>query len=116
MVRSARRRYSLKSKKTIKIKSLKKKQELNHLFNELNELLPSCSDKNHVKSSNVVLRAVKYIYQLHRKVAEENGVEALHQIQENARIQARRQLMTMKNKANEVRISYFSSCGRLFLF
>ena len=83
---------------------------------KLNQIIPSYGCKNRVESSDVVLKAVKYINQLHKKVATEKGVEAMQQIQENARIQARRQLMTMKNKANEVRISYFSGYNRLFLF
>ena len=105
MVRSARRRYSFKSRKSMKIKSLKKKQELDHLFNQLNELLPSCSDKNHVQGSDVVLKAAQYINQIHRKVAEQKGAEALQKIQESARTKAHQQLMAMKKKTgnfNEV--------------
>ena len=92
--------------KSIK-KSLKKKSEIRSLYNQLNAVLPSFNDQDLVCGTDVVFKAVQYINQLHRRVANERGVEALQQIQNNARKIALQQLMAMKaQKFNEVSKSF----------
>ena len=88
--------------KSIK-KTLKKKSEIRSLYNQLNKVLPSFNDQDLVCGTDVVFKAVQYINQLHRRVANERGVEALQQIQNNARKIALQQLMAMKTqKLNDV--------------
>ena len=106
MVQSISKKQTLFTKKStnksIK-KALKKKSEIRSLYNQLNAVLPSFDDQDHVCGTDVVFKAVQYINQLHRRVANERGVEALQQIQNNARKIAVQQLMAMKTqKFNEV--------------
>ena len=82
--------------------SIKKKEELKHLLSQLNAVTPICNKNNKVKSTDVVFKAVEYINQLHRKIAEKKGLEALQQIQKNARNKAIQQLMSMKNKTKNI--------------
>ena len=93
--------------KSIK-KTLKKKSEIRSLYNQLNAVLPSFDDQDHVCGTDVVFKAVQYINQLHRRVANERGVEALQQIQNNARKIALQQFMAMRavSAKSEVRILY----------
>ena len=80
------------------------------MYNQLNAVLPSfydqdlvCStDKDLVCGTDVIFKAVQYINQLHRRVANERGVEALQQIQNNARKIALQKLNKMKAAKNEV--------------
>ena len=110
MVQSISKKLTSLSKKptskSIK-KSLKKKSEIRSLYNQLNAVLPSFNDQDLVCGTDVVFKAVQYINQLHRRVANERGVEALQQIQNNARKIALQQLMAMKaQKFNEVSKSF----------
>ena len=98
----------VKNKNIIKVlktkrKTLKKKQEIKSLYNQLNKVLPSFDNQNHVCGTDVVLKAVQYINQLHRRVANERGVEVLKQIQNNARKIALRQHFAMKAAKDKVR-------------
>ena len=83
-----------------------RKQELKILYNQLNKAVPSVNDHDHVCGTDVVLKAVQYINQLHRRVANERGVEALKQIQNNARKIALQHYMAMKVDKNAVSIFY----------
>ena len=108
MVRSISKKQALTAKmptsKSIK-KSSKKKSEIRSLYNQLNAVLPSFDNQDLVCGTDVVFKAVQYINQLHRRVANERGVEALQQIQNNARKIALQQLMEMKaQKLNKVSI------------
>ena len=97
MVHSAINKCALaKNKKT------KKKQELKYLISKLNAVTPVCNKNKSIKSSDVVFKAVEYINQLHKKIAEKKGVENLLEIQKNARNKAIQQLMSMKNKTQNV--------------
>ena len=78
---------------------VKNKQEMRNLYSELNAVLPSCGDQ--VCGTDVVLKAVRYINQLHRRVAAERGVKALQQIQNNARKIALQQLVATKAQTME---------------
>ena len=97
MVQSASNRRASISK--ITKRRVKNKQEMRNLYNELNAVLPSCGDQ--VCGTDVVLKAVQYINQLHRRVAAERGVKALQQIQNDARKIALQQLVAMNAQTME---------------
>ena len=97
----------VKKNRNVSKTNLNKKQEIRFLYNQLNKVLPSFDDQDLVCGTDVVFKAVQYINQLHRRVANERGVETLEQIQNNARNTALQQLMTMKaQKLNEVNIKF----------
>ena len=103
MVHSSAKKYAHhKNIKSTKKRFIKKKQELSYLLSKLNEVTPICKKKNNFKSTDVVFQAVKYINQLHKKIADKKGLKALQQIQKNASNKAIQQLMSMKNKAKNV--------------
>ena len=92
----------VKSQKAKK-RTSENKQEMKSLYNQLSKVLHSVDDQGHVCGIDVVLKAVQYINQLHRRVANERGVEALQQIQNNAKKIALQHLMEMNaQKLNEV--------------
>ena len=91
-----------KNIKSTKKRFIKKKQELKYLLHKLNRVSQVCNEKTSFKSTDVVFKAVKYINQLHKKIAEKKGLEELQQIQENARNKAIQQLMSIKNKKQNV--------------
>merc|ERR1712096_210845 len=98
MVHSAKKIH-VKTAKTMnsrKIKKVKRNEELRSLYDELSTVLPSFGDQGRVCGTDVVLKAVQYIDQLHRRVADQRGVQALQKIQQNARNIALQQLMAMK--------------------
>ena len=105
MVHSAsNRRASLAKRQQIsKItkRRMKNKREIRNLYNELNAVLPSCGYQHVCGTDQIVLKAVRYINQLHRRVAAEMGVKALQKIQNNARRIALQQFMAMKAETME---------------
>ena len=94
MVRS-KIKMKVKSRKKTKMSSYKKKQELKIILNKLYSVIP-CKSNDRLRSTDVVFKAVQYINQVHKKVAEEKGIEALHRIQQIARKKALKQFMSMK--------------------
>ena len=94
MVRS-KIKMKVKSRKKTKMSSYKKKQELKTILNKLYSVIP-CKSNDRLRSTDVVFKAVQYINQVHKKVAEEKGIEALHRIQQIARKKAFMQFMSMK--------------------
>ena len=98
MVQSASNRRASISK--ITKRRVKNKQEMRGLYSELKAVLPSCGDQ--VCGTDVVIKAVQYINQLHRRVAVEKGVKTLQQIQKNARKLALQQFVAMKAQTIEV--------------
>merc|ERR1712096_199109 len=78
----------------------KRKQEIRNLYKQLNKVLPCFEDR--VCGAEVVLKAVQYIDQLHRRVAAERGVKTLQKIQNNARKIALQQLMVMNAQTIEI--------------
>ena len=92
-----------------KKRTSKSKQEIRSLYNQLNAVLPSFDDQDLVCGTDVVFKAVQYINQLHRRVANERGVKALQQIQNKARSIALRQFIAMRavSATSEVRMFYF---------
>ena len=105
MVHSARNRHVSLAKRQqiskITKRRMKNKQEIRNLYNELNAVLPSCRDHHVCGTDQIVLKAVQYINQLHRRVAAEMGVKALLKIQTNAKRIAFQQLMAMKAQTME---------------
>ena len=95
---------SLMRSHKIQKRTSKRKQEIKSLYSQLNKVLPSFDNQNHVCGTDVVLKAVQYINQLHRRVANERGVEVLQQIQNNARKIALQQHIAMKAAKDKVRI------------
>ena len=87
--------------------NLKKKQEIRCLYNQLNKVLPSFDDQDLICGTDVVFKAVQHINQLHRRVANERGVEALQQIQNKAREIAFQQFMAMKAKSAKLEVRQF---------
>ena len=96
----------MKSRK-VNRRTSKKKQEIRSLYNQLNAVLPSFDDQDLVCGTDVVFKAVQYINQLHRRVANERGVEALQQIQNNAKKIALQQHMEMKTKSANFEVKFF---------
>ena len=99
---SARKCAQAKNIKSKRKRFIKKKQELKHLLDKLNAVTPSCNENKNVKSTDVVFKAVEYINQLHKKIAEKKGAENLLEIQKNARNKAIQQLMSIKSKTKDV--------------
>merc|ERR1719427_2226468 len=95
------------AKKIIK----KRKQEIRNLYKQLNNVLPCFEDR--VCGAEVVLKAVQYIDQMHRRVAAERGFKALQQIQNNAKKIALKQLMMIKAEQNFNKIQSEDSEGSL---
>ena len=109
MVHSANKIH-VKTAKTMnsrKIKKVKRNEELRSLYDEMSTVLPSFGDQGRVCGTDVVLKAVQYIDQLHRRVADERGAGALQKIQQNARNIALQQLMAMKASQQFNKVSNF---------
>merc|ERR1712183_141681 len=103
MVHSANKIHvkTAKTMKRIKIKKVKRNEELRNLYDELSTVLPSFGAQGRVCGTDVVLKAVQYIDQLHRRVADERGVQALQNIQQNAKNIALQQLLAMKAQTSQ---------------
>ena len=96
MVRS-KIKMKIKNRKHNQISSNNNKQEIKSLLNKLNSVVP-CKTKGRLKSTDVVFKAVQHINRLHKKIAEEKGVEALHHVQKNARIKALKKFKAMNTE------------------